>query len=70
MSTDNPTLSDILPAPARRVVYAVLGWAAAFSAIVVSALTDGFQWSDVSVLISGALVAAGFKMASANVGRS
>lgn len=60
------TLVDIMPAKVRRVVYAILGFAAAFSAVVISALTDGFQPEDIPVLIVGLANAGGFAMAAAN----
>lgn len=67
--SDTPKLADIIPAPARRIVYTVLGFGAAVSAVAIAALTDGFQVDDIPVLIAGTLSAGGFTLANANTPR-
>lgn len=59
-------IRDLIPARARKVVYAVLAFAVPVTTTAVAVLQDGFQASDVPLLLAAAASAAGFTLAAGN----
>lgn len=61
----NP-LADLLPAQARKIVYAVLALVLPVATVLVATLKDGWQWDDLILILSAAMTAGGFGMAASN----
>lgn len=64
--TGGDSVAALIPAKWRRLVYILLAFASALFVVVYSALQDGFQWEDVSIIITGILSVGGFGMAQKN----
>lgn len=62
-------LVDILPPRQRRVVYAALAFAVPTVTTAVAVLADGWQASDLPLILTAAVSSAGFGMAAANTER-
>jgi hypothetical protein len=60
-------LRDLIPARARKVVYAVLAFVVPVTTTAVSLFADGFQASDIPLLLTAGVSAAGFTLAAGNV---
>lgn len=59
-------IRDLIPAPARRVVYAVLALVVPVTTTAVALFADGFQPDDVPLLLASVASAAGFTLAAGN----
>ena len=70
MTTPSPTLRDVLPPRARKVTYAVLAFVVPVTTTAVALFADGFQATDVALLVGAAASAAGFGMAAANTDKA
>lgn len=68
--TTTPTIATVIPARARRVVYAVLGFAVPTVLVTVAALSDGWQWADLGLILPTAAATSGFPLAMANTPRT
>lgn len=66
-TTRPPTLADVLSPKGRRLAYAFLGLFTPLIVLVIALLKDGFQWSDVAIVVPVAVSSAGFKLARDNV---
>lgn len=66
----NPTIAGVLPAAARRVVYALLGFAVPTVLVTVAALSDGWQWADLGLILPTAAATSGFPLALSNTPRT
>jgi len=61
----NP-LADLLPAQARKIVYAVFALAIPVATVLVATLKDGWQNDDLILILTSAATAGGFGMAASN----
>jgi hypothetical protein len=62
----NPTVAGWLTPLARARVYAVLAVLVPLTATVVAVLDDGWQWSDLNLILASLGPAAGFGLARSN----
>lgn len=69
MDTNTPTLATVIPAKARRVVYAVAGFVVPTTLVTIGVTTDGFQPSDLGLILTTAASSAGFPLALSNTPR-
>ena len=63
-------LAGILPARVRELVYAILAIVVPAVTLIVVLLQDGWQWSDLPLILTSVASAAGFTMANNNTGAS
>lgn len=61
----NP-LADLLPAQARKIVYAVFAFVIPVATVLVATLEDGWQNDDLILILTAAATAGGFGMAASN----
>lgn len=60
-------LFDLLPARARKTLYALFAFASAVAPTVIAVLDDGWQWDqDFPILLASVITAGGFKLAHDN----
>lgn len=68
--TDTPTIATVIPPKARRVAYAVLGFAVPTILVTVAALQNGWQWDDLGLILPTAAATSGFPLALSNTPRT
>ncbi|MCA8957565.1 MAG: hypothetical protein KDC87_15935 [Planctomycetes bacterium] len=59
-------LIDLFPPKIRKVLYVLLAFVSLVAPVVIAALQDGWQTSDLSFILTSLLAGGGFTMAAAN----
>jgi predicted Na+-dependent transporter len=64
--TDQPTLAGLLSPKARAWVYAILSILVPLATLLIALLSDGWQWTDLALVLASLVPSAGFQLARSN----
>jgi hypothetical protein len=63
---DQPVLADLISPKARAWVYALLSILVPLATLLVALLGDGWQWTDLALILGSLVPSAGFQLARSN----